>query len=94
MECVEKIKLDTSMCLLPCSGLMVTGFSKSEQKSLENLSPILGDYNNYKSITPYPPGKKGKDSIERSISFDHVLIIDFIFRLYLGKQAKICKGLL
>ena len=61
LECVNRIKLDTSSCIKPCSGLIVNGFYKSEQKkSLENLSPIIADYNKFKQITPYPLGQNGK----------------------------------
>ena len=31
LDCVQNTTVDTSSCLPPCSGLFVTGFSKSEQ---------------------------------------------------------------
>ena len=63
MECVEKIHVDTSGCLKPCSGLIVTTFTRSEQKgNLENVFPIHGDYDSYKGNTDYPSGmQKGEN---------------------------------
>ena len=61
LECVENIKADTSLCLKPCSGLIVNNFYKSElNENLETLFPIFGKYNNYKKVTPYPSGQNGK----------------------------------
>ena len=63
LECVKKVNVDTSTCLKPCSGLIVTSFSKkSVTKSVEKLFPILKDYNKFKIITEYPPGETGKDN--------------------------------
>ena len=59
LDCVESLKIDTSNCLKPCSGLLVTSFSKSDvhvhSKSL-NLLPINKKYNDYKKLTQNPPG--------------------------------------
>ena len=57
MECVkiEINNVDTSSCLKPCSGLIVTSFSKTDKNNdLENLFPVFTDYNNFKRITPIP----------------------------------------
>ena len=55
LECVKNVEVDTSSCLKPCSGLIVTSFYKSElKKDLETLFPIFGEYNNYKKVTTYP----------------------------------------
>ena len=60
IECVNKMKVDTSACLKPCRGLIVTSFSKTEEKKIfEDLS-IFGAYKRYKKITPYPSGYPGK----------------------------------
>ena len=60
-ECLYNTKIDTSTCFKPCSGLIITSFSKYEQtKDLETLFPIHQDYDKYKKITPYPPGFVGK----------------------------------
>ena len=62
LKCVHDTRIDTSNCLKPCSGLLVTSFHKSEETlRLENLFPIIGDYNKYKKITPYPAGLTGND---------------------------------
>ena len=43
-----------------CSGLIVTGFSKSnERKTIENVLPLIEPYNQYKKITNYPSGYSG-----------------------------------
>ena len=54
-DCVNNVKVDTSSCLKPCSGLIVTSFVKSElKKNLETLFPIFGQYKLYKKVTTYP----------------------------------------
>ena len=62
VKCVDKIPFETSSCIKPCSGLIVTSFSKSvEYKDLELLYPkILTQYNKYKIISIYPPGLIGR----------------------------------
>ena len=47
------MKVDTSNCLKPCSGLIVTSFSKSEKnKDLDALFSTSGFYDKYKKVTP------------------------------------------
>ena len=60
-ECVTKIPIDTSGCMKPCSGLIVTSFAKLEKpKNLELLYPQMWrQYNNFKIISTYPPGLIG-----------------------------------
>ena len=57
---MDKLELEvdsTTSCLKPCSGLIVTSFSKSEwNNELDYLLPIFGDYNKYKKVTQYPSG--------------------------------------
>ena len=61
MECVNKIKVDSSECLKPCSGLIITTLSKSEKEVvLDKSFPIFEDYDNYKKITEFPTGLQGK----------------------------------
>ena len=61
VECVDKIPVDTSSCIKPCSGLIVTSLFKSEKsKDLELLYPRLWrPYNNFKKNSTYPPGLIG-----------------------------------
>ena len=60
LECVNNVIVDTVSCLKPCSGLLVTSFSKSnDNKNLDDLFPFLKAYNYYKKITPYPSGYYG-----------------------------------
>ena len=62
MRCMKKINVDSSLCLKPCSGLVVTSFSKSKiNKNLEHIFPDYMAYNNYKKITAYPSGYKGTE---------------------------------
>ena len=52
---MTNLKIDTSSCLKPCSGLIVTSFSKSKlENDLETLFPIIREYNFYKRVTTYP----------------------------------------
>ena len=63
MECLNTLQVDTSGCLKPCSGLIVTSFSKSIQSSSgsmeDPLSIIKEDYDKYKESTQNPRGKPG-----------------------------------
>ena len=63
MKCLNTLQVDTSDCLKPCSGLIVTSFSKSIQSfsgSTEDpLSVIKQDYDQYKESTQFPTGKPG-----------------------------------
>ena len=61
LDCVDKISVDTSSCMKPCSGLIVTSFAKSEKyKDLKLLySNIMTQYDSFKTITSYPPGLIG-----------------------------------
>ena len=66
LECVNKVNAETSSCLKPCSGLLVTSFSKVNwglTKGMKKLKPILENYNNYKKITGYPSGENGKQFV-------------------------------
>ena len=61
LDCVNNVKVDTSSCLKPCSGLIVTSFAKSKSENdLETSFPIFGDYNTYKIVTSYPSVANGK----------------------------------
>ena len=52
---MRNIKPNTSTCRKPCSGLIVTSFSKSEQRQdMGNLFSLLEAYDKYKKITESP----------------------------------------
>ena len=60
LECVNKLKVDTSSCQKQCSGLLVTGFTKSvlQIKDItegEGLRSVFEAYYNYTKIEK--PGK-------------------------------------
>ena len=60
LECVKKVEVNDSNCLKPCSGLVVTSFTRSDPPSnLDILFPISGQYNKYKKITEHPVGYNG-----------------------------------
>ena len=60
LDCVKNIKVDTTSCLKPCSGLIVTSFYKSRpENNLETLIEIFGEYNLYKKVTTYPFAANG-----------------------------------
>ena len=61
MACVNNISIDTSTCLKPCSGLIVTSFSKmKENEKLDKMLNVLENYHSYKMITMFPDGKTGE----------------------------------
>ena len=60
--------MDTTNCLTPCSGLIVTSFTQSEmaftkEKILEmtEVEDLFLAYDEYKKITQYPSGYTGND---------------------------------
>ena len=62
LECLNKTRVDTSRCLKPCSGLIITTLAKSEHKSnwLDFFpTTIVNHYSKYKRETGYPSGKEG-----------------------------------
>ena len=91
MECVNNIFVDTSNCLNPCSGLIVTTFTQSkEDRKLEELFPVFEDYNKYKIITSNPFGLLGKIIHELYIEFNYIeyeqlLSFPIIFKIISGK---------
>ena len=61
MNCIDNIKVDTSDCLKPCSGLIVTSFTKTqENRNMDNWLTVLDDYKVYKKVTTFPSGQMGK----------------------------------
>ena len=61
MKCVNKVKVDTSSCLKPCSGLIITTLAKTEsRRDLETLFPDFENYNEYKKVTEHPRDGKYK----------------------------------
>ena len=61
LNCTKKIEVEFSKCLPPCSGLVVSSFSKSESnKKLEDLvyNEIVS-YEKYTKWSPFPGGLKG-----------------------------------
>ena len=62
---MEKVEVDTTGCLEPCSGLLITSFAKSDQEeNIEDLIPIFKDYDRYKNISQYPSGINGDSKIK------------------------------
>ena len=60
LKCMSEITVNTSSCLKPCSGLIVTSFFKSAQNTnLADMSQIFKDYNTFKKPTAFPSGLKG-----------------------------------
>ena len=62
LDCVQNTTVDTSTCLPPCSGLFVTGFSKSEQgtDSLQLDRATMKAYRNYTKWSAFPSELKGR----------------------------------
>ena len=60
LECVRKTSVETSSCMKPCSGLIVTSYFKFDvTNGMENLMPIIEDYNNFKTNTEFPSWDSG-----------------------------------
>ena len=61
LECVHNIKIDSNICLPPCTGLILTSFSKTESKrDFEGLiSEEVAAYNQYMKWSEFPSGLKG-----------------------------------
>ena len=61
MNCVQSVKLDFSICILPCSGLVLTSFAKQENsKNVEkSLQAEFHLYKIYKKHLPFPPALSG-----------------------------------
>ena len=69
MICAKKIKVDYSQCLSPCSGIVLTSFSKSTpMKNLEGLlSTEVIEYNQYMKWSPFPDFLKGELNTKYSL---------------------------
>ena len=88
MNCIENIKVDISGCLKPCSGLIVTSFTKTQEKrNMDNWLTVLDDYQVYKKVTVVPFGETGKYYIKLIICFPYYSL--FIYRIFMGKQTEI-----
>ena len=63
LDCVQNIRLKDleAQCLAPCSGLILTSFSKSEPKQdLEKFIPSqVAAYKNYTAWAKFPSEMKG-----------------------------------
>ena len=60
LKCISNATVNTSSCLKPCSGLIVTSFSKSAQNTnLADMYTTFQDYDRYKNLTAFPSGLNG-----------------------------------
>ena len=64
LECMKSININPIECLHPCSGLILSSFTKSvESKDLESLiSRKITTYRNYTKWFEFPSGIKGDQS--------------------------------
>ena len=66
VECINRIQFDSpkSTCAKSCSGLIVTGVSKSEQDMNKNIEGILSEemtsYDDFTKWKPFQPFLKGR----------------------------------
>ena len=92
LDCVNKINVNdfNTKCLPPCSGLMLTSFSKSEPRSnIEHFIPKqVAAYKSYTKWNKFPSELKGW--------FEYFAYnIQYLFgSIWMEKQAEICKDLL
>ena len=65
LECIGNLKLNSSICIKSCEGLMVTGYSKQEfdDYSKDYIQKTLTAYKNYKKWFKFPRGIKGFQSL-------------------------------
>ena len=91
LDCVESLKIDTSNCLKPCSGLLVTSFSKSDvhvhSKSL-NLLPINKKYR----VSQKKVGSQKISNCSNSLNFEAKINCNTI-KPNVPKWRKTCTGL-
>ena len=64
-QCMKSIKNNRSECLHPCSGLLISSFTKSgEGKDLESLiSRDVAAYRNFTKWSRFPSGIKGENKL-------------------------------
>ena len=94
LQCINNITIDISKCLKPCSGFIVTSFSKAEMHANEdNLLYIYGPYNDYKKITQYPSGYSGKYLHYYIKPMSYFTSISHL-RLCMEEQPEICENIL
>ena len=61
LKCVNETAVDTRICLKPCSGLIISTFSKyAKNKNWDQLENLFKDYDKYKKHTSVPSDSKGK----------------------------------
>ena len=60
-KCVNEVTIDTSNCVSPCTGLIVTSYYSSDlDEDLESLIPEeIVAYRNYTKWTKMPAGLEG-----------------------------------
>ena len=74
-ECVSKIESDDSFCLKPCSGLIVTSFTRLDaNNAVQDVAAIYKTYNKYKKVTQYPSRYKGRKTGHLNILIQICLI--------------------
>ena len=71
MDCVNRIKVDSTSCQKSCSGLVITTLLESDKKKSLADFPIFEDYDNYKKITTFPSGKSVYISSATEVRDDH-----------------------
>ena len=64
-QCIKSLKNNRSECLHPCSGLLISSFTKSgEGKDLESLiSRDVAAYRNFTKWSRFPSGIKGENNL-------------------------------
>ena len=81
LNCTKKIEVEFSKCLPPCSGLVVSSFSKSESnKNLEDLvyNEIVS-YEKYTKWSQFPGGLEGCQLFNICTQSNMVINFELIF---------------
>ena len=90
LKCARQINASSPYgCMKPCTGFIVTSFSKTEEeKNLDDLFALLTEYDSYKKITQYPSAFKGITSTSNLF----LCAVDF-FRRHTSRKIAVKKQL-
>ena len=70
LDCVNMIKVDTSMCLKPCSGLIATA-SIEESFNFDELLPYFLSYKRYKERMKEMSNQQGNLLYENTYNINY-----------------------
>ena len=96
-SCVESIKINKiheNKCLVQCSGLLVSGFTKSKgNENFKDLFPVeFQKYNKYKYAFALRSAFKGR-YYSQLCMYLYICMLILFKSLWMGEQVEICEDL-